>query len=101
MWQKKRELEFYTIKGTNKVIRWKRKAPYVACVERFVGDAKGNVNAIVEWYYRPEETIAGRKEFHGKKELFLSDQVDTQIRPCHWTLHPRLRFGVLQMRDAK
>nr|GEZ67785.1 bromo adjacent homology (BAH) domain, zinc finger, RING/FYVE/PHD-type [Tanacetum cinerariifolium] len=35
-----------------------RKAPYVARVQRFVGDAKGNVNAIVEWYYRPEETIA-------------------------------------------
>ncbi|GKC27508.1 bromo adjacent homology domain, zinc finger, RING/FYVE/PHD-type containing protein, partial [Tanacetum coccineum] len=41
-----------------------RKAPYVARVQRFVGDAKGNVNAIVEWYYRPEETIAGRKPFH-------------------------------------
>lgn len=85
---KKRKLEFYTIKGTNKVIRFgetvlmrpsgKSEAPYVARVQRFEGDAEGNVKAIVIWYYRPEETIAGRKQFHGKKELFLSNDVDTQ-----------------------
>ncbi|PWA62215.1 bromo adjacent homology (BAH) domain, Zinc finger, RING/FYVE/PHD-type [Artemisia annua] len=85
---KKRKLEFYTIKGSNKVIRFgetvlmrpsgKNQAPYVARVQRFEGDAEGNVKAIVIWYYRPEETIAGRKPFHGKKELFSSDDVDSQ-----------------------
>ncbi|PWA46806.1 bromo adjacent homology (BAH) domain, Zinc finger, RING/FYVE/PHD-type [Artemisia annua] len=56
----------------------KSEAPYVARVQRFEADAEGNVNANVIWYYRPEETIAGRKQFHGKKELFSSDDVDTQ-----------------------
>ncbi|MBA0667223.1 hypothetical protein Goklo_000340, partial [Gossypium klotzschianum] len=30
------------------------------------------------WYYRPEESIGGRRQFHGSKELFLSDHYDVQ-----------------------
>lgn len=30
----------------------------------------------VRWYYRPEESIGGRRKFHGAKELFLSDCYD-------------------------
>jgi hypothetical protein len=50
----------------------------VAHVQRFEGDTWGNVKARVIWYYGPEETIGGRKPFHGRKELFLSDDVDSQ-----------------------
>ncbi|PWA54657.1 bromo adjacent homology (BAH) domain, Zinc finger, RING/FYVE/PHD-type [Artemisia annua] len=54
------------------------KAPYVARVETIEADAKGNVKVRVRWYYRPEESIGGRRQFHGIKELFLSDHYDTQ-----------------------
>lgn len=56
----------------------KKKDPYVARVEYFAADAEGNVNATFRRYYRPEDTIPGRKQFHAKKEIFLSDHDDTQ-----------------------
>lgn len=56
----------------------KKKDPYVARVETFEADAEGNVNATVRWFYRPEDTIGVRRQFHGKKELFLTDHFDTQ-----------------------
>ena len=30
------------------------------------------------WFYRPEESIGGRKAFHGERELFVSDHTDWQ-----------------------
>ncbi|KAF5782736.1 putative chromatin regulator PHD family [Helianthus annuus] len=88
----KRDLESYTIRGTNKVVRGfgsfgdsvlmrsaeNEKAPYVARVESIEADVKGNVKVRVRWYYRPEESMGGRRQFHGIKELFLSDHYDVQ-----------------------
>ncbi|KAK9068916.1 hypothetical protein SSX86_013032 [Deinandra increscens subsp. villosa] len=84
----KRDLESYTIRGTNKVVRVgdsvlmrsseNDKPPYVARVESIEADVKGNVKVRVRWYYRPEESMGGRRQFHGIKELFLSDHYDTQ-----------------------
>ncbi|GFY94406.1 PHD finger family protein [Actinidia rufa] len=55
------------------------KPSYVARVERIESDARGgNVRVHVRWYYRPEESIGGRRQFHGSKEVFLSDHYDIQ-----------------------
>jgi len=59
----------------------------------FVGKVKdienrGKVTEVhLAWYYRPEEAMGGRKEFHGDKELFKSDHMDwvdvaTLTRKC-------------------
>ncbi|KAI3847776.1 hypothetical protein MKW98_026266 [Papaver atlanticum] len=84
----KRDLDSYTIKGTNKVVKAgdcvlmrpsdTDKAPYVAKVEKIEADNRNNVKVKVRWYYRPEESIGGRRQFHGAKELFLSDHFDVQ-----------------------
>jgi len=54
------------------------KPPYVARVEKIEQDNRNNVRVRVRWYYRPEESIGGRRQFHGAKELFLSDHFDVQ-----------------------
>lgn len=54
------------------------KAPYVARIEKIEVDGRNNVKVRVRWYYRPEESIGGRRQFHGAKELFLSDHYDVQ-----------------------
>lgn len=54
------------------------KPPYVARVEKIEADHRNNVKVRVRWYYRPEESIGGRRQFHGAKELFLSDHYDVQ-----------------------
>ncbi|KAK4797880.1 hypothetical protein SAY86_030206 [Trapa natans] len=84
----KRNLDSYTIRGTGKVVRAgdcvlmrpsdTGKPPYVACVEKIESDSRNNVKVRVRWYYRPEESIGGRRQFHGSKELFLSDHYDIQ-----------------------
>ncbi|EEC84527.1 hypothetical protein OsI_31247 [Oryza sativa Indica Group] len=84
--QGKKDVESYTIKGTTKVVRVgdcvlmrasdTEKAPYVRRVERLETDGRGSVR--VRWYYRPEESKGGRRQFYGAKELFLSDHFDTQ-----------------------
>lgn len=84
----KKDLDTYTIKGTNKVVRPgdcvlmrpsdSDKPPYVARVEKLEADHRNNVKVRVRWYYRPEESIGGRRQFHGVKELFLSDHYDMQ-----------------------
>ncbi|XP_055804015.1 chromatin remodeling protein EBS-like isoform X2 [Solanum dulcamara] len=53
-------------------------APYVARVEKIEADNHNNINVHVRWYYRPEESLGGRRQFHGSKELFLSDHCDIQ-----------------------
>lgn len=54
------------------------KPPYVARVEKIEEDNRNHVKVKVRWYYRPEESIGGRRQFHGVKELFLSDHYDVQ-----------------------
>lgn len=55
------------------------KPSYVARIERIEADSRGaNVKVHVRWYYRPEESIGGRRQFHGSKEVFLSDHYDFQ-----------------------
>uniref|UniRef100_A0A7N0V8G9 BAH domain-containing protein n=1 Tax=Kalanchoe fedtschenkoi TaxID=63787 RepID=A0A7N0V8G9_KALFE len=57
-------------------------APYVAKVTELTTDCKrgknNNVQIRGQWYYRPEDAKGGRRSFHGKNELFLSNHVDTQ-----------------------
>ena len=54
------------------------KPPYVARIEKIEADNRNNIKVRVRWYYRPEESIGGRRQFHGAKELFLSDHYDVQ-----------------------
>ena len=54
------------------------KPPYVARAEKIEADHRNNVKVRVRWYYRPEESMGGRRQFHGAKELFLSDHYDVQ-----------------------
>ncbi|KAL6545996.1 hypothetical protein OROGR_009870 [Orobanche gracilis] len=52
---------------------------YVARLEKIESDNRGaDVRVHVRWYYRPEESIGGRRQFHGSKEVFLSDHFDVQ-----------------------
>ncbi|XP_061362885.1 chromatin remodeling protein SHL [Gastrolobium bilobum] len=85
----RRTLESYTVKHINKTIRAgdcvlmrpsdPGKPSYVARIERIEADSRGgNVKVNVRWYYRPEESIGGRRQFHGSKEVFLSDHFDLQ-----------------------
>jgi len=84
----KRDLDSYTIRGTNKVVRAgdcvlmrpsdNNTPPYVALVEKLEADNRNNIKVRVRWYYRPEESMGGRRQFHGSKELFLSDHCDVQ-----------------------
>ncbi|XP_028073221.1 uncharacterized protein LOC114275392 isoform X1 [Camellia sinensis] len=84
----KKDLDSYSIKGTNKIVRPgdcvlmrpsdSDKPPYVARVEKIEADHRNNVKVRVRWYYRPEESLGGRRQFHGAKELFLSDHYDVQ-----------------------
>lgn len=85
----KRDLDSYTIKGTTKVVQAgdcvtmrpsdSDKPPYVGRIEKIEGDTRNNsVKVKVRWYYRPEESLGGRRQFHGAKELFLSDHFDVQ-----------------------
>lgn len=115
----KKDVDSYTIRGTNKVVRGKEqnlkkrflfcfsekffperneiggvkmvagdcvlmrpsdvgKPQYVARIEKIEADNKSNAKVRVRWYYRPEESIGGRRQFHGSKELFLSDHYDVQ-----------------------
>ncbi|KAG6754622.1 hypothetical protein POTOM_040414 [Populus tomentosa] len=84
----KRDLDSYTIRGTTKVVRVgdcvlmrpsdTGRPSYVAKIEAIEADSRNNVKVRVRWYYRPEESLGGRRQFHGAKELFLSDHYDVQ-----------------------
>ncbi|KAE9585165.1 putative BAH domain-containing protein [Lupinus albus] len=86
--KKTRPCSHTKIRGTNKIVKAGdcvlmrpsdiRKLPRVALVEKIEHDNKKNLNVRVRWYYRPEESTGGRRQFHGAKELFLSDQCDVQ-----------------------
>ncbi|KAK4755535.1 hypothetical protein SAY87_009292 [Trapa incisa] len=76
----KRDLYSYTIRGTNKIVKAgdcvlmrpsdTGKPPYVARVEKIESDIGNNVKVSVWWYYRPEESIGGRHQFHGDIRSF-------------------------------
>ncbi|GER50335.1 PHD finger family protein / bromo-adjacenthomology (BAH) domain-containing protein [Striga asiatica] len=85
----RRNLDSYTVKHVGKTIRAgdcvlmrpsdSLRPSYVARVERIEADSRGaNVRVHVRWYYRPEESVGGRRQFHGSKELFFSDHFDVQ-----------------------
>ncbi|XP_071698906.1 chromatin remodeling protein EBS-like [Rutidosis leptorrhynchoides] len=84
----RRDLESYSINGTEKIIRrgdCVLMQPedlddplYVARVVKLEKDRDENVNVYVRWYYRPEDSKVGRRNFHGEKELLLSDHYDWQ-----------------------
>ncbi|XP_047312137.1 chromatin remodeling protein EBS-like [Impatiens glandulifera] len=84
----RRVVASYTIRGTNKVVRMgdcvlirsseNNTLPYVAQIDKIEMDNRNNTDVRVRWYYRPEESIGGRRIFHGCKELFLSDHYDFQ-----------------------
>ncbi|KAG6557857.1 hypothetical protein Mapa_000625 [Marchantia paleacea] len=84
----KKVLDSYTVKGTHKIVKAgdcvlmraqdSDKPPYVAKIEKIESDSRSNVKVRVRWYYRPEESMGGRRQFHGAKELFLSDHYDIQ-----------------------
>lgn len=85
----RRNLDSYKVKSINKVVRVgdcvlmrptePSKPSYVAKLEKIESDSRGtNVKVQVRWYYRPEESIGGRRQFHGSKEVFLSDHFDFQ-----------------------
>ena len=62
-------------------------------------DVNGNQMVKFRMLYRPEETVAGRKPFHGKMELFLTDHYHTQssdtiLRKCF--VHPFLAYVKLK-----
>ncbi|XP_017214972.1 chromatin remodeling protein EBS-like isoform X1 [Daucus carota subsp. sativus] len=83
-----RDLDYYKIRGTNIIVRpgdsvsmrpsESDKLPYIARIEKLEEDSQSNVKVLVRWYYRPEEAKGGRRQFHGAKELFLSDHYDDQ-----------------------
>ncbi|XP_024028958.1 chromatin remodeling protein SHL isoform X1 [Morus notabilis] len=85
----RRTLDSYTVKHINRTIKAgdcvlmrpsdQGKPSYVARIDRIEADSRGaNVKVHVRWYYRPEESIGGRRQFHGSKEVFLSDHYDVQ-----------------------
>ncbi|GJP43936.1 hypothetical protein CLOM_g3337 [Closterium sp. NIES-68] len=49
--------------------------PYVARVEA-IDVERADTKVRLRWFYRPEESLGGRRNFHGSKELFLSDHFD-------------------------
>ncbi|KAE9592888.1 putative chromatin regulator PHD family [Lupinus albus] len=85
---RRKNLDSYTVPGTNKIIKVGDNVllrpldtttpPYVAVVDKIQKGKRNNVKVRTRWYYRPEDSIGGRRQFHGAKELFLSDHYDDQ-----------------------
>ncbi|KAM2543177.1 hypothetical protein TB2_022528 [Malus domestica] len=74
----RRTFDSYTVKPINRTIRAgdcvlmrpsePGKPSYVAKIERIEADSRGsNVKVHVQWYHRPEESLGGRRQFHGSK----------------------------------
>eukprot|EP00798_Chlamydomonas_sp_ICE-L_P021538 gene21538-28530_t len=53
-------------------------APFIGKIKEIwrTGSDDEAIELVLSWYYRPEEAVGGRKEFHGAKELFISDHLD-------------------------
>ncbi|KAF1881146.1 hypothetical protein Lal_00023179 [Lupinus albus] len=81
-------ISYVTIRGTNKVVRvgdcvLMRSVDgsnrlRVAQVEWIDQDDDYNMNVHLIWYCKPEESYGGRRQFHGARELFLTDQYSAQ-----------------------
>jgi len=76
---------------------------YVARVEDITVE-RNDVKVRTRWYYRPEESLGGRRNFHGEKEVFLSDHfdvcsVDAVIGPC--TVHSFKNYVKLDSVEAE
>lgn len=76
---------------------------YVARVEGITVE-RNDVKVRTRWYYRPEESLGGRRNFHGEKEVFLSDHfdicsVDAIIGPC--TVHSFKNYVKLDSVEAE
>lgn len=76
---------------------------YVARVEEITKE-RNDVKVRTRWYYRPEESLGGRRNFHGEKEVFLSDHydvcsVDAIIGPC--TVHSFKNYVKLDSVEAE
>lgn len=67
--------------GDDVYVRGEGAVPFMARIEE-VKRTKGDVHVKLMWYYRPEDAIGGRKPFHGKKEVFLSDHFDWCSHQC-------------------
>ncbi|KAK1353440.1 Chromatin remodeling protein EBS [Heracleum sosnowskyi] len=86
--RRKRNPEFYKISGSGEIVRagdcvlikpsQPDKRPSVALVDKLETDMEGDLMVKLRWYYRPEEASFGRRQFHGAKELLLSDHYETQ-----------------------
>ncbi|XP_074313231.1 chromatin remodeling protein EBS-like [Silene latifolia] len=83
-----RPIDSYTIKSSSKTVKpgdcvlmrppEPRTPPYIARLEKIESAVRGGAKVYVRWYYRPEESIGGRRQFHGANEVFLSDHYDVQ-----------------------
>ncbi|KAI9072902.1 hypothetical protein K1719_045147 [Acacia pycnantha] len=63
---------------------------YVARIEQIKADSRGgNVKVHVQWYYRPEESIGGRRQFHDSKEMpYNPDDLMVQCGNSSDWFHP-------------
>ena len=80
------------------------KPPYVARLEKMWADGRNNAKVEVRWYYRPEESMGGRRQFHGVKEVFLSDHTDIQSADTiegKCTVHSFKSYTILENVEAE
>nr|CAB3449800.1 unnamed protein product [Digitaria exilis] len=83
----KKVVESFTIRKTGKVVR----AGDCVAIRPSMDDDDENLSLArvekmetccecrgVRWYYQPWQTKQGSRTFHGKKELHLSDRIDTR-----------------------
>ncbi|KAJ6804105.1 chromatin remodeling protein EBS-like [Iris pallida] len=87
----KKDVDSYTIKGTNKIVRAgecvlmrpsdsNNPPTWPASSGSIESDHRSSVVVRVRWYYRPEDSLGGRRQFHGAKELFLSTTTTCRAR---------------------
>lgn len=74
--------------GDTVLVRSDAANPYVGVIREIIDKGGKKSEFLLNWFYRPEEAMGGRKEFHGERELFESDHKDwvsgeTIVRKCH------------------
>jgi len=67
--------------GDNVVVQGEDTVPFVAKIDQ-IKRLENDTQVRLLWYYRPEEAMGGRRPFHGKNELFLSDHFDWCSHRC-------------------
>ncbi|BBN09289.1 chromatin remodeling protein [Marchantia polymorpha subsp. ruderalis] len=91
----KTTVDSYKIPGSRNVVKvgdcvlirapQRVESPYVARIEKIEQiPASDKVKTVVKlrWFYHPEETVCGRRPFHGEQELCKSDHFDSQDADC-------------------